>query len=278
MATPVPKTIDHVQRERPSRHHSVPEKSTFNIEDELNALRQMQDAFITTASHELRTPLTAIVGYSEFLFNQATSETLDIAIQKEMLGIILEKATELESIVETLLDLKRFKMRQSIDLNKKVCCVEDLVVDALRSAQEKNPDHRVTVKLANGMTSVRVDLAKMQQVLIELVANAIKFSSDRLITVQGHISGNCYCLSVQDNGPGMTAEQIDSIFKPFYRVDSSNTAQDGLGLGLSWTKGVVEAHGGQLLVKSEVRRGTQVSMILPMWKEYADTANMDVRS
>ena len=118
----------------------------------------------------------------------------------------------------------------------------------------------------------------MQQVLIELVTNAIKFSSDHLITVSGHVSGDSYCLSVQDNGPGMAAEQIDSIFKPFYRVDSSTTAQEGLGLGLSWAKGIVDAHGGQLLVKSEVGQGTQVSMILPLWNERTDMANMDMRS
>ncbi len=278
MAIPVLKTIDRIQRKRRSQNRPVPDVSAAEIREEMNTLKQMQEAFITTASHELRTPLTSIVGYSELLLNQATSEPLDMETQKEMLGIILANASKLESITDRLLDVKLFRERQGLDLNKNLHRVEDVVVDALLSVQDKNPECRFLVKLSRGMASVWVDLAKMQQVLIEVVTNAIKFSSDQLITVSGHVSGDSYCLSVQDNGPGMAAEQIDSIFKPFYRVDSSTTAQEGLGLGLTWVKGIVDAHGGQLLVKSEVGQGTQVSMILPLWNERTDTANMDMRS
>ena len=276
MAAPIPKTIDHIQIKRPDRRHSVPHASISHIEEEMNMLKQMQDAFITTASHELRTPLTAIVGYSELLLNKATSESLDMETQKEMLANILEKASKLESIIDTLLDVKRFQEGHGLDLNKNLYRVED-VVDALLSVQDKNPECRFLVKLSMGAAIVWVDFARMQQVLIELVTNAIKFSSNPLITVSGHVSGDSYCLSVQDNGPGMAAEQIDSILKPFYRVDSSTTAQEGLGMGLSWVKGIVAAHGGQLLVKSEVGQGTQVSMILPLWNKCADTANLDIR-
>ncbi|RLB64277.1 MAG: hypothetical protein DRH08_09855 [Deltaproteobacteria bacterium] len=277
MAIPVLKTMDHIQTKRRSQDHSVSDVSASAIRGEKNTLRQKQKAFIDTASHELRTPLTLIVGYSELLISQATYEPLDIETQKEMLGIILENATKLELTIDALLDVKRFQSHQSLELNKSLCCVEDLIVDALRSLHENNPS-RISVNLSNESTRIQVDLEKIQKVLIELVTNAIKFSTDRLITVSGRTDGNRYCLSVQDNGPGMPAEQIDSIFKPFYRVDSSTTTQEGLGFGLSWAKGIVDSHGGQLLVKSEVGRGTQVLMILPLWNERADMAKMDMRS
>ncbi len=273
-----PKSIDRIQKNIPRKYQSVPDAPASHIAAETNTLRQMKEAFISTASHELRTPLTSIVGFSEFLLNQTTEGGLDVETQKRILGIILENATKLESIIDALLDVKRFQSRQNLNLHRSLCCVEDFVVDALFSLQEKNPDSRITVKFSNGRASVWVDLERIQQVLIELVTNSIKFSSGKLITVSGHITGNSYCLSVQDNGPGIASEQIGEIFRPLYRIDSSSTAPGGLGLGLSWAKGVVEAHGGHLLVKSEVGQGTKVSMILPLWNECADMANMDMRS
>ena len=140
MATPVPKTMDRIQRKRRNHNHSVSDVSASEIREEMNTLRQMQEAFITTASHELRTPLTSIVGYSELLLNQVTSEPLDIEAQKKMLGIILENASKLESITDRLLDVKRFQERQGLDLNKNLRSVEDIVVDALLSVQDKNPE------------------------------------------------------------------------------------------------------------------------------------------
>jgi len=110
--------------------------------------------------------------------------------------------------------------------------------------------------------------------LIELVTDAIKFSTNRLITVSGHINGNNYCLSVQHNGARSTAEQIENIFKPLYLRSFSSTAQEEHSLGLFLATEIVEAHGGELLFKSEVGQGTQALMILPLWNECADMANM----
>jgi K+-sensing histidine kinase KdpD len=123
-----------------------------------------------------------------------------------MLGVVLENASKLDLIIDTLLDVKRFKARQNLNLKRSLCCVEDFVVDALWPLQEENPDSRVTVKISNEKARVWVDLERIQRVLIELVTNAIKFSSGKLITVSGHITGNNYCISVQDNGSGIAAE------------------------------------------------------------------------
>lgn len=195
-----------------------------------------------------------------------------------MLGIVLENAPKLDSIMDTLLDVKRFQSREKLNLQRNLCRVEDFVVDALWPIQEESPDSRVVVKVSNEKARVWVDFERIRRVLVELVTNAIKFSSGKLITVSGHIAGNNYCLSVQDNGAGIAPEQIVRIFRHFYRVDSTSLAPEGLGLGLSWAKGVVEAHGGQLLVDSQVGQGTEVSMILPLWNKFADTANKDMNS
>jgi K+-sensing histidine kinase KdpD len=161
-----------------------------------------------------------------------------------MLGIVLENAPKLDSIMDTLLDVKRFQSREKLNLQRNLCRVEDFVVDALWPIQEESPDSRVVVKVSNEKARVWVDFERIRRVLVELVTNAIKFSSGKLITVSGHIAGNNYCLSVQDNGAGIPPEQIVRIFRHFYRVDSTSLAPEGLGFGLSWAKGVVETHGG----------------------------------
>jgi len=269
---------DRIQANTPRKYQSVHAGSASPLAAVSNALRPMKVSFISTAGHELRTPSLEIVGFSELLLNQVIEEGLDVETQKRMLGIVLENAPKLDSIIDTLLDIKRFQSRQNLNLQRSLCCVEDFVVDALLPLQNEYPDSRVIVKVSNEKARLWVDLERIQRVLVELVTNAIKFSSGKLITVSGHIAGNSYCLSVQDNGSGIAAEQIVGIFRPFYRVNSTFTAPEGLGLGLSWAKGVVEALGGQLLVNSKVGQGTEVSMILPLWNKFADTANNDMSS
>jgi len=245
---------------------------------ENNSPKQIKDSFISTAAHELRVPSTEIVGISEFLLNQVVEEAVDVETQKRILGIVLENTPKLDLIIDTLLDVKRFQSQQASNLQRCLCRVEDFVVDALWPLQERNPDSRVTVNVSNEKARAFIDLERIQRVLVELVTNAIKFSSGKQVTVSGHITGNSYCLSVADHGAGIAPEQIAAICRPFYRVDSTSSAPEGLGLGLTWAKGVIVAHGGQLLVDSEVGQGTKVSMLLPLWNKSVDVASRDVNS
>ena len=113
-----------------------------------------------------------------------------------------------------------------------------------------------------------VDQGKILQVMENLLTNAVKFSpKGSLIQVICEMSEREVQISVKDQGCGMTPEQVERVFDKFYRVDSSNTAKQGLGLGMSIAKNIVEAHGGRIWVESELGKGTTVSFTLPLGPE-----------
>lgn len=224
---------------------------------------QIKREFISTAAHELRTPLTSILGFSQLLLNQEGYGVVEPNKQREFLGYINKKARTLMGIVDTLLDLDRLQSGQGIPLNRSFCTIGRMVFEARQALQKESENNRFMVILSEGTTKVWVDRIKMQQVLEALFSNALKFSPATLIRVRGERSGSSYHISVEDEGTGMTPEQVKKAFHPFYRADASNTATEGLGLGLSLARGIVEAHGGQIRVESELGQGTKVTIVIP---------------
>jgi signal transduction histidine kinase len=224
---------------------------------------KMTRDFISSAAHEFRTPLTSIMGFSELLLSQQQAVELQTDEHQVYLGYILENAKKLQGIVDTLLDLDCFHSGQGINLNKSVCRIENVVVETLFPFHEER-GRRYLLRLSKGETVVSIDRKKIQLVLKELLQNAFKFSYESPVCIYGCLVGECYQLCVEDEGEGMTCEQVESVFEPFYRADSSNTSPEGLGLGLTWAKGIVEAHGGTIRVQSEPGWGTRVNVSLPL--------------
>jgi signal transduction histidine kinase len=224
---------------------------------------RMTSGFISSAVHELRTPLTVIRGFSELLLSQQQAGDLPDDTHREYLEYIVENAKRLQGIVDALLDLDRLQSAQGISLNRSACKVHNVAVEALLAFKEER-EKSFLLRLSEGETIVSVDRQKMRQVLEALLQNAFKFSAGTPVYVRGHVVGGSYQFCVEDEGDGMTPQQVERVFDPFYRVDSSNTAPEGMGLGLAWAKGVVEAHGGTISVESELGRGTRVNVTLPL--------------
>ena len=110
-----------------------------------------------------------------------------------------------------------------------------------------------------------LDKEKMAQLLENLLSNAVKYSPEKVdIDITGEIKGECYHVIIEDKGIGMTPDQLKRIYEKFYRVDTSNTAITGTGLGLSIAKAIVEAHGGEIRIESELGKGTRVSFSIPI--------------
>jgi len=222
---------------------------------------RMKTEFISTAAHELRTPLTSIQGFSEILLMR---ENLKPEEKKKFLTYINKQSVGLAAIINDLLDISRIESGRGFALNKISCNAGDAIDQIILYFEENYKDHQFETVLPEKAVPLVVDKKKMGQVLKNLVGNAVKYSpGGGLIRVSGEQLGDHYQVSVEDQGMGMTPEQIDKVFDKFYRVDASNTAIEGTGLGMTIVKHIVEAHGGKVRIESELGKGTTVRFTIP---------------
>ncbi|WP_291316905.1 PAS domain S-box protein [Desulfuromonas sp.] len=230
-------------------------------------LDRMKNEFISTAAHELRTPLTSVLGYSEVLLNQEEYGITDPALQKEFLDAIHAKGQRLEAIISDLLDLSRIQSGQRISLQRSPCDIVQLLDKIVSQYRQEKDGYPFEVSLPEGAVELWVDAGKIEQVMDNLLGNAVKFSQQNgTIRVTGQVTGDSFLIVVADEGIGMTPEQLERVFDKFYRVDASDTAAGGLGLGMSIAKSIVEAHGGEIRVESEPGQGTKVRVTIPLGK------------
>jgi PAS domain S-box-containing protein len=221
---------------------------------------RMKTEFISTAAHELRTPLTSIQGFSEILLNQdgwRTDERLG------MLKAIHEQAQILSMVVTDLLDLARIESGAGFVLNRSECRLTDLVQQAISHVPHRSGRHRFEIDIAVDAETVHCDMIKMRQVLENLLSNAVKYSPDGgSVQIAARRDGEDILLSVQDHGIGMTTDQVQRVFDKFYRADGSNSAIEGVGLGMSIVREIVHAHGWRIWIESMPGCGTTVFLSL----------------
>jgi signal transduction histidine kinase len=235
---------------------------------EAETLRQvdrLKDEFIGTVSHELRRPLTSIKGYTASLLLPGT--TWDQEVQREFLQVIDEEADILAQQITNLLDLARLGSG-SLALNCEPVHLRALTEQAVHriQAQPQLPSHVYQIRFPDDFPYVDADQERVSQVLINLLENAAKYSPpDTPITVEGCTQPDAVAVRVIDHGAGLTPEQAGHVFDKFYRVDSGLTrATEGTGLGLSLSRGVVEAHKGEMTVDSILGVGSTFTFTLPV--------------
>ena len=225
-------------------------------------VERMKNEFLSTAAHELRTPITSIQGFSELLLNRKNLQEKE---QEEFISYINKQSLNLAAIVNDLLDISRLESGRSFLLNKEKCILGDAFKSLIQYVQGMSSKHTLEVNLPEKPLELLVDKEKMEQVLKNLLSNAVKYSPD----------GGTICLSVKkmqstieisiaDQGIGMTPEQVEKIFEKFYRVDVSDSAVEGTGLGMTIVKYIVEAHDGKVRVESRPGKGTTVRFLIPI--------------
>ncbi|MBN2255670.1 MAG: transporter substrate-binding domain-containing protein [Deltaproteobacteria bacterium] len=223
---------------------------------------RMKTEFVSTAAHELKTPLTSILGFSELL---VTRDDLAEDEKKRYLRYINEKSRHLDAIISDILDVSRIESGEGIMVGKEFLDLAGLVMEAVDRFRRGHPGRRFDAELSGDAVIVTGDRERLMQAVENLLGNAVKFSpEDRDISITGEMHGGNYVVSIRDEGIGMTAEQVEHIFGKFYRADSSTTAKEGTGLGMSIVKHIVEAHGGTVSVESEPGKGTTVRFTIPM--------------
>ncbi|BCR06325.1 hypothetical protein DESUT3_33940 [Desulfuromonas versatilis] len=224
-------------------------------------LSRMKSEFISTAAHELRTPLTSVKGFSELLL---TDQGLNEQQKRDFLSFIHEKALTLERIIDDLLDLSRVESGRVIHLEKKPCDLVAVLRRLVSQYRQEFKDRQFETDFPSVSRPLLIDQGKIVQVLENLLSNAVKFSrSGTRIKVGCDIRNSSWRVSVQDEGIGMSAEQLERVFDKFYRADASTTAVSGLGLGMAIAKSIVEAHSGEIWIESELGRGTRAVFTLP---------------
>jgi len=223
---------------------------------------RMKTEFISTAAHELRTPLTSIQGFSEILM---TRDDLGLEEQKKFLSYINKQSVGLTNIINDLLDISRIESGRGFALNKLLYNATDSIKNVIPYFQEQYKGHRFEVVPLEEPLELYADKEKMEQVFKNLLSNAAKYSpGGGLICVTEKVSMCNYVVTVEDNGVGMTPEQLEKVFDKFYRVDASDTGIEGTGLGMTIVKHIVEAHNGQITLKSEPGKGTIVTFTVPI--------------
>lgn len=240
--------------------------------EELQVLDRAKDAFLSSVSHELRTPLTSIRSFSEILLTYEDTAAED---RREFLKIVLSESDRLKRLVDDLLDLSKIEAGKVVWNDERICLNQ--VVRDVADAQQAlllERSLRFVPDLSEDLPVVRADRDRIQQVLTNLVGNAVKFSPDggeirvRTEALQGRRAGESSCwvkVSVTDHGTGVDARDFKSIFDKFCQGSSDTLTEkpQGTGLGLPISREIVAHYGGNIWVESEKGKGSTFSFTLP---------------
>lgn len=228
---------------------------------------RLKDEFLANTSHELRTPLNGIIGIAESLIDGATGPLRDDT--RKNLGMVVSSARRLATLVNDILDFSRLKNSQlslifdSVDLRSLV----DMVL-AITGPIAAKRNIKLFNRVPEDLPMVHGDENRLQQVLLNLVGNAVKFTEDGSVTVFAEVVGKKVSVSVRDTGIGISEDAQERIFESFEQADGSTARlYGGTGLGLAITKRLVEMHGGSIEVRSTLGRGSTFSFQLPIAAE-----------
>lgn len=225
-------------------------------------LDRLKSEFLSTAAHELRTPLAVIQGFSELMNSDPRISLND---RKEYLGIILHRCQYLESLIEDLLDVSRIETGQGMKLILDEFDLNSLVEQMVTHFQNGSTNHQFVVHSAAAPLNVSADSSKILRVLENLLSNAAKFSPAKSqIDITCEERDGIAWVLVKDQGIGIHPDKQNRIFEKFYRVDGSDTAPQGLGLGLHIVNSIATVHGGQISLDSNPGKGTTIGFGLPI--------------
>lgn len=223
--------------------------------------QKLERALLNSVSHDLRTPLATITGVLSSLLDQ--SDPLPERIRRELIENAKEEAARLNRFVGNLLDISRLEARATV-LKLEPCDVQDLIGCALAAIEGKLNGRRVNVSLASGLRMVEMDMVLMNQVLINLLDNALKYSpADGAVEITARSDEENLVIQVLDQGTGVPDDELKLIFDKFYRIPVPESIK-GTGLGLSICYGIVEAHSGKIWADNKKGGGFMVSVEIPL--------------
>jgi len=241
-----------------------------NAYEELNQLDQLKSEFIAVASHELRTPLSVILGYATFLQRDATGELRD------QLDVVVRSALRLRSLIDDMINLRHIEAGQ-VELDLEPCDFVELV----RSTGDEFQDlsqakgQTFTIFTPDEPIPAILDQDKIRLALGNLISNAIKFSPEEgqiRIEIPPATNDDYVAVTVEDTGIGISERDQKRIFDRFYQAERAYSRRfEGMGLGLSIARSLVDIHGGTLDVTSEIGKGSVFTIRLPRNNQAAES-------
>lgn len=225
---------------------------------------RMKSEFIATVSHELRTPMTSIKGSLGLVLGGVVGEVP--AEVRDLLSIAQNNTDRLIRLINDILDISRIEAGK-MEIKRAPLAPADAIQRAVQEMEgfARQREIAITTDLPEGLPRVLADSDRLQQVLVNLISNAVKFSPQRSqVTITAVPEGERVMIRVSDQGPGIPEEQRQAIFGKFHRIDNASSRRTGgTGLGLAICRAIVDEHGGQIWVESEVGKGSTFSFTLP---------------
>jgi signal transduction histidine kinase len=232
--------------------------------DDAHHANLAKSRFLAHMSHELRTPLNAIIGFAQLIAQEHVGPGVS-PTYRGYADAILTGGRHLLSLINDVLDLSKIEAGR-MELTETEFVLSEVVAEAadMLQGQFAAKEQQLDLPSDDGSVLVRADRQKLLQILVNLMGNAHKFVPEGgHIAVRFAIVGGVIALDIADDGPGMTAEEIEDAWAPFGRVAGSSTSSEGTGLGLPISRSFAELHGGTLDIESRKGHGTTLRLWLP---------------
>ena len=231
---------------------------------QLEIASKHKSQFLANMSHELRTPLNAILGYTELIIDNIYGEVPERI--RETLERVEKSGRHLLGLINEVLDLSKIEAGQLV-LSLNEYSIQQVVQTVFTATESLAAEKQLAFELdvPPDLPAARGDEARITQVLLNLVGNAIKFTEHGQVGIGAAVSDGAFIVSVRDTGPGIAPQDQEKIFEEFQQADSSSTRpKGGTGLGLAIARRIVELHGGRIWVESSPGQGSTFSFSLPI--------------
>ncbi|MEH2199247.1 hybrid histidine kinase/response regulator HrmK [Nostoc sp.] len=255
-----------------------------NSNQELERTNQLKNQFLANTSHEIRTPLGSIIGFTHLLLAPGYEPTKER--QQEYLNIIQSSGKHLLALINDILDLSKIEANQ-LEVQCEIVDVPLLCSNVLAMVKEKaaNKGLKLRIEIDPDITTLVADSLRLKQMLLNLLFNALKFTSKGSVGLQVVPEGVSVHFTVWDTGTGISQEDQTQLFEPYFQIAKAVAGgAEGTGLGLAVTRKLAQIHGGSVEVKSEVGAGSRFTLILPFKQEAGvvrdegDEAGKEVKS
>ncbi|MEH2058812.1 MAG: hybrid histidine kinase/response regulator HrmK [Nostoc sp.] len=235
-----------------------------NSNQELERTNQLKNQFLANTSHEIRTPLSSIIGFTHLLLVPGFEATRERQ-QEEYLNIIQSSGKHLLALINDILDLSKIEANQ-MEVQCESVDVPLLCNNVLALVKEKaaNKGLKLCLELEPNVTTLVADPLRLKQMLLNLLFNALKFTSIGSVGLQVAPKGAFMHFTVWDTGSGISQEDLAQLFQPYFQVAKAVAdGVEGTGLGLVVTRKLAQIHGGSVKVESEVNHGSRFTLVLP---------------